>query len=165
MKEKKPILILLLTVVAGCVTHVESTERIKPETQSQAAQAQPQLQTPPSEPKLPAPPPQPKPPTAADKRVVIAPLLAHDICVISITATTGSAGFLRIQVNVQSLVDSSRQFNYRIDWFDSNGMDLPMAASATTPWMLLSHESSLLAATAPTPAARDFRVTFLPAGE
>jgi len=37
---------------------------------------------------------------------------------------------------------------------------LPLAALSWLPWSLLSHETSMLAATAPTPAAKDFRVTF-----
>ncbi len=143
MKITTPLLILLLTA-AGCVTRIETVESPQP-------QSQPVAETKPAEPKR---------QTVVDKRVVIDPLLVHVIRVVGIKSTMGSEGFLKIQVNVQSLVDSFKQFSYRIDWFDKNGKDLPMAASAPMPWTLLSHETSFLAATAPTPAARDFRVTF-----
>ena len=95
-----------------------------------------------------------------DKRVVIDPALENVIQIVGVKSTLGTEGFLKIQVDVQSLIDSSKQFSYRIDWFDRNGQELPMAASAPMPWMLLSRETSFLAATAPTPAARDFRITF-----
>jgi uncharacterized protein YcfL len=153
MKIMMPFLILLLTAT-GCVTHVETTETLHPETQPQTAKPQPQ----------PQPQPQAEGQTVVDKRVVIDPALAHVIRIVGVKSTAGSEGFLKIQVNVQSLINSSKQFNYRIEWFDRDGLDLPMAASASTPWMLLSHETSLLAATAPTPAAKDFRVTFLGPG-
>jgi hypothetical protein len=39
-----------------------------------------------------------------------------------------------------------------------------MADSSLLPWMLLGHEVSFLAATAPTPAAKDFRITFVGPG-
>jgi uncharacterized protein YcfL len=136
--------LILLLAAAGCVTRVETVQLPQPdashpEPASPAAQRQ----------------------TVADKRVVIDPALDHVIHIVGITSTTGPAGYLKIQLNVQNLTDAPKQFNYRIEWFDRDGLDLPLAASASLPWMLLSHETSFLAATAPTPAAKDFRVTFL----
>jgi uncharacterized protein YcfL len=140
MKITTPFLILLLTTTAGCVTRVETLEPPHPAGQRQTAT------------------PQRK--TVVDKRVVIDPALTNIIRIVGIKSTMGAEGFLKIQVNVQSLVKSTKQFSYRIDWFDENGQELPMAASLPMPWTLLSQETSFLAATAPTPAARDFRVTF-----
>ena len=131
----KAFLFLLLAAAAGCVTSVET---VKP----------------------PAPPPPRQ--TIMDKRVVIDPVLDHVIHIVGIKSTTGPEGYLKIQLDIQNLTDAPRQFSYRFDWFDQDGLDLPMAASPPIPWMLLSHETSFLAATAPTPAAKDFRVTFLP---
>jgi uncharacterized protein YcfL len=135
----KAFLILLLAAAAGCVTRVETAAPPHP------AAAQP------------APRPQP----VTDKRVAIDPVLANVIQVVGIKSTIGTEGYLRIQMNVQNLAGSPKQFSYRINWFDGEGQELPMANSAPLTWMLLSHETSLLAATAPTPAARDFRVFFL----
>ena len=92
--------------------------------------------------------------------MVIDPALAHAIQIVAIKSTTGPEGYLKIQLNVQNLTDSPKRFSYRIDWFDREGLELPLAASVSLPWMLLSRETSFLAATAPTPAAKDFRVTF-----
>jgi uncharacterized protein YcfL len=145
MKIIMPFLIVLLAA-AGCVTRVETVDIPQPATQAAQPQHQPERKT------------------VTDKRVVIAPALAQAIRIVGVKASQGSEGFLKIQVNVQSLLDSSKQFSYRIQWFDREGLDLPMAGSALTSWMLLSHETSFLAATAPTPAAKDFRVTFLDSG-
>jgi len=138
MKITMPFLILLLAA-AGCVTRVETIETPHPPGQRQTVIQRK---------------------TVEDKRVVIDPALVHVIRIVGVKATMGSEGFLKVQVNVQNLVKASKQFSYRIEWFDENGQDLPMAASTSMPWTLLSQETSFLAATAPTPAARDFRVTF-----
>jgi uncharacterized protein YcfL len=99
--------------------------------------------------------------TVTDKRAVIDASLQGTLRIVGVKSTISAGGFMKIQVDVQNLTDSSKQFSYRIDWFDREGSSLPMAASPATSWMLLSHETSFLAATSPTPAAKDFRVTFL----
>jgi uncharacterized protein YcfL len=141
MKITMPFLILL-TATAGCVTKVE-TGYPQPETPVVLV-AQPRAIT--------------------DKRVVIDPALNQTIQLVGIKSTTGPEGFLKIQVNIQNLTGSPKHISYRIDWFDRDGMELPMAASESLPWMLLSHETSFLAATSPTPTAKDFRVTFVGPG-
>jgi uncharacterized protein YcfL len=138
MKKTMPFLLLLLAA-AGCVTRVETVERPHPVVA-------PQRQT------------------VVDKRVVIDPDLSQVIRIVGINATSGPEGFLKIQLDVQNLTGTPRKFSYRIDWFDRDGQALPMASSALMSWMLLSHETSFLATTAPTPSARDFRVTFLGPG-
>lgn len=114
-------------------------------------------------------PEQPEPPQVVipqyqpvkDKRIVIDPSLDSIVHVVKVTSTNGSSGYLKIQVNVQNQTDAVQKFDYRIDWVDSDGADLPMAASAPLTWTLLAHETSFLGATAPTPSARNFRVTLL----
>jgi uncharacterized protein YcfL len=69
-------------------------------------------------------------------------------------------GYLKIQLNVQNLTGAPKHFRYRIDWYDQDGQGLPLAGATAMDWMLLSHETSFLAATSPTPAAKDFRVIF-----
>jgi uncharacterized protein YcfL len=141
MKKLTPFLILLLTAVAGCVTRVERMEPAQPAAPATHA----------------APPAQSQ--TVTDKRVVIDPALQHVIHIVRIKSTMGAEGYLKIQLNVQKLTGFPKNCNYRIDWFDADGMSLPLAGTVL-PWMLLSHETSFLAATSPTPAARDFRVVF-----
>jgi len=137
MKTTTAFLILLLFVAGGCVTRTETV-------------------------KTPYPPEER--PTVQDKRVVIDPALKGVIRLVGVTAKPSDSGFLKIQVNVQSLSDSSRVISYRISWFDKNGNELPLADSPLTTWMFLPHETSFLAVSSPTPAARDFRVELVGPG-
>jgi uncharacterized protein YcfL len=69
---------------------------------------------------------------------------------------------LRIQVDVQNITDSLKSFNYRIVWFDQNGVALPMASGDPLPWLLLARETSPIVATAPAATAKDFGLALLP---
>jgi len=142
----KAFLILLLLASGGCVTRVETVEaphfEAQPETKRKN-EAQ----------------------TVTDKRVVIDPALDHVIHIVRITSTTGAGGYLKIQLNLQNLTESPKKFTYQIEWFDRDGLSLAMAEAAPLSWMLLRGETSFLAATSPTPAAKDFRVTFLGPGK
>jgi uncharacterized protein YcfL len=143
MKPMRAFLILLLAVAGGCVTRVERYE-----------------------------PPQPAPPSArpidstdknqtvTDKRVVIDSSLKRVIKIVRMTTKMSPEGYLKIQLNVQNETGAPQHFRYRIDWYDQDGKGLPLSDTLPMDWMLLSHETSFLAATSPTPAARDFRVIF-----
>jgi len=143
MKGIIPLLVLLVAA-GGCVTKVESPQTSRPVQQ----------------------PPQPevKRQTVTDRRVVIDPALEHSIRLVGVH-TSSAGSFLKVQLDVQNLTGSIQSFNYQIEWFDQYQAPLPMADSAVLSWMLLGHETSFLANTAPTPAARDFRVTFIAAGK
>jgi len=143
MKKLMSFLFLLLAA-GGCVTRVERMEPAQPVAPAGLASPTSQHQT------------------GTDKRVVIDPALDRVIRIVRIKSTMGSEGFLKIQLNVQNLTGALKRFSYRIDWLDGNGVVLPMAGGTSFPWMLLSHETSFLAITAPTPEAKDFRATFGP---
>lgn len=106
-----------------------------------------------------APSPAVAPAANTDKRVMIAPGLQDVLKVTGVTSAAGTRGFLKIQVNVQNVTGSPKDFSYRIIWFDSDGQPLPLASTSIR-WMLLAHETSVIAATAPTPSAKDFGVAF-----
>lgn len=129
-------LLLLVAAAGGCVTKTETIERPHP---------------------APTPPPSH---TVTDNRVTIDPALEHMIHLVRITSTTSPEGFLKIQLNVQSLSDVPVEFFYHVDWYDETGEPLRMANTVPMDWMLLQHETSFLAATAPTPSAKSFHVTF-----
>ena len=137
MKKLTPFLALLLVAAAGCVTRVETVER-------------------------PHPPPAVVPrQTVTDKRVMIDPALEHIIQIVGIRSKRGIDGFLKIQLNVQNLTGSIKGFSYRIDCTGGDGEPLRTVVATPFPWTLLAHETSFLAATAPTPEAKDFRITFV----
>jgi uncharacterized protein YcfL len=112
-------------------------------------------------------PPTGRPPQNAaaseDKRFVIAPELEQILRVISVRLINPPGAYLKIQVNVQNITDKRQKFNYRIEWFDADGARMPVEAEEPSPWMLRPHEESSIVATAPTPAAADFGIAFVPA--
>ena len=54
-----------------------------------------------------------------------------------------------------------QEFNYRIEWFDMNGMAINTPTSVWIPRQIEGKESLTITAVAPTPTARDFRVKFM----
>jgi uncharacterized protein YcfL len=100
-----------------------------------------------------------------DKRAIIDPSLARVLQIVGLKTAETKEGYLRIQIDIQNLTDAVQKFEYRIDWYDREGQPLPMAAEVSTPWVMLSRETSFLGATSPTPAAGDFRITLIPAVE
>ena len=139
----RAILIVLLVVSGGCVTRIERTEPPRPVNPAGST-----------------PPPVTQAQPGADKRVVIDSSLTKFIKIVRITSKMSPEGYLKIQLNVQNLTGAPKHFRYRIDWYDQDGQGLPLAGATAMDWMLLSHETSFLAATSPTPAAKDFRVIF-----
>ena len=133
MKIAVPYLILLLAMAGGCVTQIDTVKTPYPPVERQTVQ---------------------------DKRIVIEPALSSYIRIVGVKTAEVPGGFLRIQINVQSMMDTSQQFNYRITWFDENGVELPMADSALLNWMLLPHETSFLAARPQRPRRRIFGFIF-----
>ena len=89
------------------------------------------------------------------------PSLEGLIRVVKVNPATRVDGYLKIQVVVQNGSDAPRRFSYSIDWLDGNGAVMPLAGNGFLEWMLLAHETSSITALAPTPAAMDFRITFL----
>lgn len=146
--KRLPFLILLLAVAGGCVTRVETVEPPHP-----AAQSQPQFQPGPVQGKA-----------ITDDRVLIDSSLIHAISVVGIKTKMSPDGYLKIQVNIKNLENTTRQFSYRIDWTDENGLGLPLAAPPPTPWTLLPGETSFLAASSPVPGVKNFKVTFFNPG-
>ncbi len=109
-----------------------------------------------------APAPAAQPQSASDKRFIIAPELEKVVHVVSVGLTHPPGGFLKIQVNVKNMTEVTQRFRYRIEWFDQDGAALPLAGGTFTSWMLMPHELSAVAVTAPTPAAADFGIAFVP---
>jgi len=100
-----------------------------------------------------------------DTRVIIDSALDRTLRIVNVISLTGRDGLLKIQVNVKNITDSPRWFSYRIEWFDRNGVLLPMASGDSLPWMLLAGETSSIVATAPAATAKDFGMAFLAAAK
>ena len=73
--------------------------------------------------------------------------------------------YLKIEVTVQNISDAPQRFSYRIEWFDKEGERLQLGTDDAIPWMLMPHEVSSIAMTAPTPMAADFGIAFVPSSK
>jgi len=100
--------------------------------------------------------------SASDKRFIIAPELQGVLKVLSVSLTNSPGTYLKIQFNLTNLTDTIQQFSYRIDWFDKDGSRLLSGSDNFIPWMLMPHEFSSIAATAPAPMAADFGIALVP---
>jgi uncharacterized protein YcfL len=101
-------------------------------------------------------------PTSSDKRFIIAAQLLSVLHVASVRLSNAQEGYLRIQVVVQNMSDTPQHFKYHIDWFDQDGAPLVLGTADFTPWMLMPHEVSIIAATSPALTAADFGIAFAP---
>jgi uncharacterized protein YcfL len=113
-----------------------------------------------------ASPESPKPAPAAaekkpDKRVVLDPALKGSLQEVGVRTETGGDGILKFQVDVQNLTPTVQSVVYQIDWLDRDGISLGIHYDDLH-WLLLPHETGPLTMTAPTPLAKDFRLTFHP---
>jgi hypothetical protein len=135
--------------VAGCAAPTDTTTREAPAPPANT-QATP-VQSPPQR------------PSAADKRFVIAPELLGVLHVVRVLLDNQPGAYLKIQVTVQNLTDARQQFRYRVDWFNNYGDRLQFGIESFTPWMLMPHEISSIAVTAPSPTAADCGIAFVPA--
>ncbi|MGO8701468.1 MAG: DUF1425 domain-containing protein [Limisphaerales bacterium] len=98
---------------------------------------------------------------AKDNRTLFASSISQALHAAKVQYTTGSEGYLKIQVDVENRSDASVPFRYAIEWLNANGDVLPFANNGFLDWTLRARETSTIAATAPTPAAKDFRVVFV----
>lgn len=96
-----------------------------------------------------------------DKRVITDESLGNKVSIVGVNDATTPGGFLQIQIEVLNESRSMQDFNYRIEWFDMNGMALNTPSSVWIPRQIEGKETLTITAVAPTPTAKDFRVKFL----
>lgn len=97
----------------------------------------------------------------SDKRVLTDASLNRRVRILGVSQATSTAGFLKIQVEVQNTTRSQQSFTYRVEWFDENGMIIPLPTNTAIPRTMEGKETVSLTATAPNPKAKDFRIKFL----
>lgn len=115
--------------LTGCTTNVNTVERASP-------QAQPNY--------------------VADKRVVTDASLSGALRVNSVNQAVVSGNLLKVQAQLENLKSSVRAFNYRIEWYDQDGM---LVSSPTEGWKLVrlqGRETTSISAVAISPRAVDF---------
>ncbi|HWD19319.1 MAG TPA: YcfL family protein [Verrucomicrobiae bacterium] len=129
-------LLCTLPALAGCMSSVNTTEPLQPSASPQAV---------------------------VDKRVITDPGLDNAAQVTGVYSSTGPQGFLKVELRVQNQTHARQAFSYRFAWMDQNGMTIDLPTATAIPVTLEGRETTALVAMAPTPLAKDFRVTFFPA--
>jgi uncharacterized protein YcfL len=77
------------------------------------------------------------------------------------TGTSADGSALKVQLQVQNKTRKTAYVNYRVDWFDKQGMTLPGYNPSMTSLAVEGGEIKAITAVAPSPNATDFRFTFL----
>jgi uncharacterized protein YcfL len=149
----------ILALAAGCASSTDASKSAQSVPPAQREQSAVTAPVPKPAPSANAAPP---PAVANDKHVLVDSRLDSSIRVLNVISSTGKDGLLKIQVNVQNLLAAPSRLSYKVDWFDRNGEELPMASVGLMPWMLLAHETSSIVAVAPAPTVKDFGVAFVP---
>lgn len=96
-----------------------------------------------------------------DKRVITDTALNDKVNVYGINTTTTPGGFLCLRVDVVNRRSSVQHFNYKIEWFDVNGMPVTTAGGGWLEGEILGRETKSITAVAPSPNCKDFRIQFI----
>lgn len=123
-----------MVLIAGCNT-VNTVERAQPVGQKQMV---------------------------ADKRVITSAALNWKVRIIAVNETTISTGFTKVQIELMNNSRSAYRFRYHFEWFDDKGILIQSPTSSWVDRSILGKEAMSIIAVAPTEAAKDFRVNFIP---
>jgi uncharacterized protein YcfL len=99
--------------------------------------------------------PQARPAVIQDKRVVTDRSLAETVQVVNVIETVVSGDLRKVQVTVTNNRSVARNFNYRFEWYDQDGM----LVRTPGPWKnqrIQGRETVPLSDVAPNPRAVDF---------
>lgn len=92
-----------------------------------------------------------------DRRVTVAPDLGTAVWVTDVRLTKGPSSHFTMQANVVNNTYGDVRMEYRVDWLDVTGSAIPSVVSTWQPMSAAPREVVPLQATAPSPAAVDFR--------
>ena len=92
-----------------------------------------------------------------DRRVTVAPDLGAAVWVTDVRLAKGPSSHFTMQANVANNTDGVMRMEYRVDWLDATGTVIPSVVSTWQPMSAAPRQVVPLQATAPSPAAVDFR--------
>lgn len=95
----------------------------------------------------------------AMKHTITDPSLSDEIVPVFYSKGKNPAGFTMVQLQVQNQTRSVTRVNYRVEWFDTNGM-LSGAASQVTPLVIEAGAIKTIQVTAPAENYVDARISF-----
>jgi uncharacterized protein YcfL len=94
-----------------------------------------------------------------DKRIVRDATTAKAVSVLKVIEGSTPDGLLRVGVEVQNQQRKSFRFNYRFDWFDSQGFPVNTPTATMISQQIEGGQILVLDSVAPAPSVRDFRLT------
>lgn len=97
----------------------------------------------------------------ADKRIITDASLNRRAGVVGVNESLLPGGYLRVQFEVLNHTRSLQRFSYRVEWFDASGTLINTSASSSNQREIQGKASLFLTAVAPTPSAKDFRITLI----
>ena len=97
----------------------------------------------------------------SDRRVITDGGLDEIVYIAGINEARAPSGNIRIQAELVNRTTAYRQFNYRFEWLDENGMMISTPAPVWVSSFIEGGESKFIAATAPSARAKDFRLKLL----
>jgi uncharacterized protein YcfL len=97
----------------------------------------------------------------SDQRVLTDQTLNNIVRIVGVNVSPPEMEFLRIQVQIENRTSKARNFTYRVEWFDENGMLIELPTAVARPRTIEAREVMAINAVAPTPRAKDFRIKFL----
>ena len=129
-----PLAGMLLLIVSGCATSVNSVENAQKTGQRQMI---------------------------TDQRVITDGSLKKKVSLVGVNQSTTPGGFLKVQIELLNTTHSLARFSYHFEWFDANGMQLNSLTPAEIPDQIQGGEDKFISGLAPTTTCKDFRVKFI----
>ncbi len=96
----------------------------------------------------------------AMRHMVTDPSLSDSVVPVFYNKGQTEAGFAIVQLQVQNQSRSVARVNYRVEWFDTNGIAITSPAPMTRSLVIESGATETVKAVAPTPKAVDARIRF-----
>jgi uncharacterized protein YcfL len=95
------------------------------------------------------------------ERMVSNGWLNYKANIVGVREGTVNENIRKVAIDVYSDQATLQRFSYRFEWFDASGLQVPNPTSAYTSVAIQPKETITLTSVAPSPAATDWRVTFL----
>lgn len=92
-----------------------------------------------------------------DSRVTIAPNLGHKLYVTDVRCAKGASEYLTFQANVVNNTDSELRVQWKVQWLDSDGIEIDSLVSSWNAVAIQPFDIKGLKGTAPRADAADMR--------
>ncbi|MEY3020828.1 MAG: hypothetical protein RIS86_24 [Planctomycetota bacterium] len=99
--------------------------------------------------------------TVAYRQITTNGWLRYKANIVGVRESTVNGDIRRVAVDVYSDQLTTQRFSYRFEWSDADGMPVRSATASRTPVTIKPKETITITSVAPSPAATQWRLTFL----